>query len=394
MRVEFLPSIDFNQMLVYSTFVHLFFLTWLMFVPDSITQEQIVVPTFRLDLIELPPKAKSGSLPKKKITIKKKRIVKKLKRSKAKQLPPPKTFIKESKIRKKIIEDLSSLESNLPKKSALKELDLLARLPQKPQEKKIAPPKAMQEETFNEVEKESKIELSIEKKPIELPRPLDEVKTSDKERELIALSEQLVKLNLNNEVQSTSTLIEDLEAIDKKEIHSEDILLEGDHFEKSNSPSAFKNIKGESLVSVVEKFQDLENSSEEIKIDISQGQLLSPKKFKTSIQRNRDAVSETKSESKVSSNLSLYVGEIYTRVYSKWKTPLGPKFKDVEVSFTIFSKGNINNPTVHKSSGDKNLDSIAVRAIIDAVPFPDLPQELDRSNLKINIVFKYVLEKK
>ena len=66
----------------------------------------------------------------------------------------------------------------------------------------------------------------------------------------------------------------------------------------------------------------------------------------------------------------------------------------MEVSFTIFSKGNIDNPIVHKSSGDKNLDSIAVRAIIDAVPFPDLPQELDRSNLKINIVFKYVLEKK
>ncbi len=62
MRVEFLPSIDFNQMLVYSTFVHLLFLTWLMFLPDPKTQEQIVVPTFRLDLIELSPKAKPTSL--------------------------------------------------------------------------------------------------------------------------------------------------------------------------------------------------------------------------------------------------------------------------------------------------------------------------------------------
>jgi len=65
MRVEFLPSIDFNQMLVYSTFAHLLFLTWVMFLPDHRTQEQIVVPTFRLDLIELSPKAKA-SLPKKK----------------------------------------------------------------------------------------------------------------------------------------------------------------------------------------------------------------------------------------------------------------------------------------------------------------------------------------
>ena len=87
-----------------------------MFLPDHRTQEQIVVPTFRLDLIELSPKAKPASLPKKKevsppATPKKKAapkakpIVKKLKRStlkpKAKQLPPPKPVFKESKARKK-----------------------------------------------------------------------------------------------------------------------------------------------------------------------------------------------------------------------------------------------------------------------------------------------------
>jgi TonB family protein len=65
----------------------------------------------------------------------------------------------------------------------------------------------------------------------------------------------------------------------------------------------------------------------------------------------------------------------------------------VVVSFTIFSKGNINNPTIRKSAGDKNLDSIAVRAILSSVPFPALPKELHRSNLKINIVFNYVPEK-
>ena len=105
MRVEFLPSIDFNQMLVYSTFVHLFFLTWVMFLPDPRTQEQIVVPTFRLDLIELSPKAKPASSSTKKVVPKKKLIAKKPKRSapkpKAKQLPPPKPIIKESKARKK-----------------------------------------------------------------------------------------------------------------------------------------------------------------------------------------------------------------------------------------------------------------------------------------------------
>ena len=61
MRVEFIQSIDFNQMLVYSTFVHLFALAILMFLPNPRIQEQIVVPTFRLDLIELPSESKSAS---------------------------------------------------------------------------------------------------------------------------------------------------------------------------------------------------------------------------------------------------------------------------------------------------------------------------------------------
>ena len=418
MRIEFLPSIDFNQMLVYSTFAHLLFLTWVMFLPDHRTQEQIVVPTFRLDLIELSPKAKPASLPKKKevsppATARKKAapkakpIVKKLKRStlkpkvkqlpppkpivKAKQLPPPKPIIKESKARKKILENLKSLESNLPKQSTLQQLDLLARLAPKAQEKKITPPKAMQEETFRELEREKEAELLAELKPEKLLPRVGDIEITKKESESIALSEQLVKLDLKNETQSTSSLMKELEAIEKKEIHPTDILLEGEHFEESKSPSAFKDIKGDSLTSVVEKFQELEDSSEEIKIDISQGRVVF-KEFKTSIQRSGAPVPETESE--VSSALSLYVGEVYKRIYSRWKTPLGQKLKDVVVSFTIFSKGNIDNPAIRKSAGDKNLDSIAIRAIMDSVPFPALPEGLHRSNLKINIIFKYVPEKK
>ena len=395
MRVEFLPSIDFNQMLVYSTFAHLLFLTWVMFLPDPRTQEQIVVPTFRLDLIELSPKAKPASSPKKKVAPIKKPIAKKLTRSKlkpkAKQLPPPKPIIKKSKPRKKILEDLKSLESNLPKQSTLQQLDLLSRLTPKAQEKKITSPKAMQEETFRELEREKEAELPAEPKPEKLLPRVDDIEITKKESESIALSEQLVKLDLKKEAQSTSSLMKELEAIEKKEIHPTDILLEGEHFEESKSPSAFKDIKGDSLTSVVEKFQELEDSSEEIKIDISQGRVVF-KEFKTSIQRSGAPVPETESE--VSSALSLYVGGIYKRIYSRWKTPLGQKISDVVVSFTIFSKGNINNPTIRKSAGDKNLDSIAVRAILSSVPFPALPKELHRSNLKINIVFNYVPEKK
>ena len=438
MRVEFLPSIDFNQMLVYSTFTHLLFLTWVMFLPDHRTQEQIVVPTFRLDIIELSPKenapsskkqqAVSSAPAKKKAEPKAKPIVKKLKRSalkpkvkkspppkpiiKAKQSLPPKPIIKESKARKKILEDLKSFESNSIKRSPLEQLDLLARLAPKVQEEKVIPPKAMQEETFREPERkkaaelpaepepkvelpaepEPKVELLVDPKPGKLLPRVDDIEITAKERELIALSEQLVKLDLRKEVQSTSALMTELEAIENKEVHPTDILMDGEQFEKSDNFSAFKSIKGESFNSVVKKFQDLEESSEEIKIDVSQGQMVL-KEFKTSIQRGGVPVSETKTEPETSSALSLYVGKVYKRVYSKWKTPLGSKFENVTVSFTIFSKGNINSPVIRKSAGDKNLDSIAVSAIIDSVPFPELPEELNRPNLKVNIIFKYVPEK-
>ncbi len=399
MRVEFLQSIDFNQMLVYSTFVHLLFLTWIMFLPNYRTQEQIVVPTFRLDLIELSPKAKPESLPKnkevvlpaatkKKVEPKAKSIVKKLKKStikiKAKKLPPPKPLLKESKARKKIIEDLKSLENISTKQSPLQQLDLLARIAPKAEEKKIIPPMAMPEETFNEQERKKRAELPVKTKlKVPVP-PVDDVKTT---------SEQLAKLDLKEEEQPISDLIKELEAIEKKKIHPTDISIEEVQFEKSNSLSAFKNVKGTSFTSVVEKLKELEESSEEIKIDVSQGQV-ALEKFKTSIQRGGIPVPAIENEPEGSNALSQYVGEIYKLVYSKWKSPLGSKFKDVTVSFTIFSKGNINTPVVRKKAGDKNLDSIAVSAIIDAAPFPELPEKLNRSNLKINIIFKYVPEKK
>jgi hypothetical protein len=398
MRVEFIPSIDFNQMLVYSTFAHLLFLTWIIFLPNYRIQEQIVVPTFRLDLIELPPQAKPVSLSKnkevvpsavtkKKVMPKVKPIVKKLKKTtvktKAKQLSPPKTLLKESEARKKIIEDLKSLEVISTKQSSLQQLDLLARLP-KAQERKVISPKVMQEETFREQDRA---------KTEKLPLKVESGRSFPLVNDIKATSEQLVKLDLKKEEQPISALMKELEAIENKEIHPTDIVIEEGQFEKSNSLSAFKSIKGESFTSVVEKLQELEGSSEEIKIDVSQGQV-ALEKFETSIQRGGVPVQEMENKPEVSSVLSQYVGEVYKRIYSKWKTPLGSKFKDVTISFTIFSQGNINTPLIRKNAGDKNLDSIAVNAIIKSVPFPALPEKLNRSNLKINIIFKYVPEKK
>ena len=412
MRFEFIQSIDFNQMLVYSTFVHLVFLTFVMFLPDPRDQEQIVVPTFRIDLIKLPKASKSALEPNKKFLkpikkktvskkpikkktvskkpIKKKTVSKKpttenikLKKTKLKPLvkknSPSKPVIRESKARKKILADLDSFESSQPKKSVLKELDQLARITPKV--------KSMEEESFVEIEKKN-----VPKYPL-VPKPLPSIeKFKVKEEELEAkLSKNPVKVNLDKKNQTTSRLIKELEAMEDKKVYPADNFSDKMQLEKFGSPSAFNNIKGESLTAVVEKFEKLKVSSEEIKIDISQGRMV-VKEFKTTIRKGETPVPKTDSEPEVSNALSHYVGQVYKRVYSNWKTPFGVNFKDVVVLFSIFPKGNINNPVILESAGDKTLDAIAVSAILSSVPFPILPAELLRPNLKISIVFKYVPE--
>jgi len=409
-----------------------------MFLPDPRGQEQIVVPTFRLDLIKLPKSVKPGLEPNKKSLkpikkktvskkpikkktvskrpikkktvskkpIKKKTVSKKpttenikLKKTKLKPLvkkdSPSKPLIRESKARKKILADLDSFESSQPKKSVLKELDQLARITPKV--------KSMEEESFVEIDKKN-----VPKYPL-VPKPLPSIEKSKVEEEGLEakVSKKPAKINLDKKTQVTSSLIEELEAMENKKVSPSDNFLDKmqlekfdsplDNFsdkmqlEKFDSPSAFNNIKGESLTTVVKKFEKLKVSSEEIKIDISQGRMV-VKEFKTTIRKGEAPVPKTDSEPEVSNALSHYVGQVYKRVYSNWKTPFGVNFKDVVVLFSIFPKGNINNPVILESAGDKTLDAIAVSAILSSVPFPILPAELLRPNLKISIVFKYVPE--
>ena len=51
MRVQFLQSFDFNQMLVFSVFVHLLLLTMVLFLPKPTIQEKVAVPAFMVNLV-------------------------------------------------------------------------------------------------------------------------------------------------------------------------------------------------------------------------------------------------------------------------------------------------------------------------------------------------------
>ncbi|MDG1929347.1 MAG: TonB C-terminal domain-containing protein [Nitrospinaceae bacterium] len=88
---------------------------------------------------------------------------------------------------------------------------------------------------------------------------------------------------------------------------------------------------------------------------------------------------------------SLYAGLVQEKIYKNWRDPLAERHsKEAIISFHIFPKGNIDKPFIKQSSGVKVLDTLAVAAVHDSVPFPPFPKDLKMPNLFLSIYFKYV----
>ena len=87
---------------------------------------------------------------------------------------------------------------------------------------------------------------------------------------------------------------------------------------------------------------------------------------------------------------SLYALLIREKIYKNWRDPLAEQHsKEAIISFHIFPKGNIDKPFIKQSSGVEVLDTLAVRAVMDSVPFPKFPKELTKSNLLLSICLLY-----
>jgi len=153
---------------------------------------------------------------------------------------------------------------------------------------------------------------------------------------------------------------------------------------------------------LIKQLESIKTRNVQIKIDRSK---LSPRhsqKFKSGIRdlklaeiqkRVAEPVASEKLGDPGADALSKYVGEVYIKVFKNWKDPLGGGNGRVEVSFTIFPKGNIATPKIVKSSGESKLDSLAIRAIKNAVPLPPFPKELKEPNLPLTFEFTYVPKK-
>jgi TonB family protein len=435
MRVQFLQSFDFNQMLVFSVFVHLLLLTMVLFLPKPAILEKVVVPSFMVNLVSEPagfkkPGPKRSESVSKKPKAKKKSVEKKSAPKKAaKKIPALKktpvskpTKAKPVEVKKvptiktpkpnKALEALNKLEGSvaLAAPNVVEELDQVARL-EKTRKKpaKPAKQKSISEETIRDLEslKNKKV---IEKKTLApVPPPQDILEDFDVPKMEKNLSETTA-------VKQQEPAAKDLEP-EKSKAPEVDLLKELELLAKLDaSPLLVPDVEtkeprlieetqksSESYDSIIEKFDSLSVDSDPIKVEVSSARLDSSSfqsKLRTLPKATRDTTETgtgdsyvfTKKEGPTGANVqSLYVGMIQERIFKNWREPLAEQHnQEAVVSFFIFPQGNIDKPFIKKSSGVEALDTLAVRAVLDSVPFPEFPKELKMSNLHINIYFKYV----
>jgi protein TonB len=85
-----------------------------------------------------------------------------------------------------------------------------------------------------------------------------------------------------------------------------------------------------------------------------------------------------------------YADLVAQRVTEKWQTSglAGQSAPIVIVTFDIQRDGSVKNAKVAQRSGNSTLDYSALRAVMDASPFPPLPAEYDRNLASVELQFQ------
>ena len=450
MRAEFPKSIDFNQMLVFSVFGHLVILTIALFLPKPLQEAKVVVPAFMVSLVEtssgnklaaqkktaggrktpikkIKPKAKKPAAIKR---VAKKQVAKKqvAKKQVVKKKSPPKP--------NKILTALKKLDKKtvavapIPAKNMFEQLDQLA-LKEYPK-KTVAKPKRKNhvlEETLRELEqlKDKKIDRRQEISPKPMPESLLEDFEEFKMEEVVKQKGNKKQPD-SNEEKTAKSVIEKRNLVRELDKLAKLKLTDKNKGQEQIAEVAVEEKESKAYDSVLEKFESLTVESSRVTVEVS-GAKLEASKFQSSLRTLPDSPAAEVSSAKLkaskfqsslralpdsqgnpSSNSveephvssdregalaadiqSFYAGLVQEKIYKNWRDPLAEQHsKEAIISFHIFPKGNIDKPFIKQSSGVEVLDTLAVAAVHDSVPFPPFPKDLKMPNLFLSIDFKYV----
>lgn len=80
-----------------------------------------------------------------------------------------------------------------------------------------------------------------------------------------------------------------------------------------------------------------------------------------------------------------YLTNVQNKIQKYWNPPSENKNIKVVVAFTIFVDGTISEPVISKSSGDRTLDNLALRAVKLAAPFGKLSAGFNASRVDLSV---------
>jgi periplasmic protein TonB len=85
-----------------------------------------------------------------------------------------------------------------------------------------------------------------------------------------------------------------------------------------------------------------------------------------------------------------YADLVAQRVTEKWQNDAlaGQSAPMAIITFDIQRDGSIRNAKVAQPSGNSTMDYSALRAVMDAAPFPPLPSEYDRNQASVELQFQ------
>jgi TolA protein len=385
MRSAQSPSIDFNQMLVVSVFFHFLLFTAIMFLPQTQKIVRHIKPAFMVSFVDIPtgppdiqpapPVEPTPVAPLPPVTP----VVEKPIPQKPEPIPEPKMVPKPKPVP----------EKPAASKALVSKLDQLAKLEKKtiPKKDKGAVPKPKKSilEDFENI----KMKTAVEKKPTR--KKIAKNDLTLKELEFEQLSKKSASRQPQSHPKKASSLLKDLDELEQmnKQTYAS---LSKPKIKKADSRAA----------ELLKQLESIKKERVQIKIDTSKLSSRHSKKFKSEIRDLKMAKVQRRSAAPTASGalgdpgadaLSKYFGDVLTKIYKNWKDPLGGGDGRVEVSFSIFPRGNIAMPKIVKSSGDSKLDNLAIRAVKNAVPLPPFPKEIKEPNLPLILGFDYVPKK-
>ena len=90
------------------------------------------------------------------------------------------------------------------------------------------------------------------------------------------------------------------------------------------------------------------------------------------------------------SRFGAYADLVAQRVTEKWQNGAlaGQTAPMAIITFDIQRDGSIRNAKVAQPSGNSTMDYSALRAVMDAAPFPPLPSEYDRNQASVELQFQ------